>query len=101
MLPADESSKIALTKTGTDANGITSLMKASKNGDIKTVKALLTTKSDINAKDKYEWTALIYAFAKGNTEIVKALIQAGADFNARDKTREYAFKLRYPNKIIM
>ena len=41
--------------------------------------------TDINAKNKWGWTALIKASEKGNLDIVEYLIKKEADVNAIDK----------------
>ncbi len=58
-----------------------SFIEASKNGDTKKVKELLSLGADINIQNNYSNTALIYAAREGHTETVKELIKAGADIN--------------------
>ena len=57
---------------------------AARRGDIATVKALLTNKEIVNAKNIGEWTALMEAAGGGHTAIVQALLDAGADINVKD-----------------
>lgn len=70
-----------------ERNSVTSLIKASKNGDIRSVKALIVKGVDINAKGSVsDWgkTALMEASQRGHIDIVQALIKAGANVSAKD-----------------
>ncbi|MGC9057946.1 MAG: ankyrin repeat domain-containing protein, partial [Candidatus Micrarchaeia archaeon] len=60
------------------------LMYAARDGRTEIVKSLLEKDIDVNAKDKWGWTALMYAARDGRTEIVKLLLEKGADVNAKD-----------------
>ncbi len=60
------------------------LFEASKSGDLAQIKALITTKADINARDDYFRTALMLASQHGHIEIVHELLEANADINAKD-----------------
>ena len=69
--------------TRTDFDGYTILQLAAKNGQTKTVKALI----DLGANSKASnngWTALHIAAEKGHTETVQILLESGADFEAKD-----------------
>ncbi len=59
------------------------LLKASRDGKIKTVQALLEKGADVNTKNNYGVTALIFASSMGHTDIVKLLIEKGAEVNAK------------------
>lgn len=92
--PAVEEKRETKTQTstqqatsGNSANktGCTSLMRASENGDIQTVRALLRDGSDLNA-ELAAHTALTLAAKEGHLEIVRALLSAGADPNVRGIT---------------
>ena len=61
------------------------LIRASENGYLKTVKALIDAGADVNIKNGYGKTALMCASRKGCLEIVKILIQARADLNLQDQ----------------
>jgi hypothetical protein len=61
------------------------LIDAAQKGDTAGVNALLNEGVDVNAKDKYGYTALMYASKEGHTETVKALLEKGADVNAKSK----------------
>jgi ankyrin repeat protein len=39
---------------------------------------------DVNARDKWGWTALMYAAKNKCSGVIQALIDAGADVNVRD-----------------
>lgn len=82
---------LMLINAGADVNPpkdyMTPLMYAAEQGDLKSLKALLEAKANVNARirfkpsyrNAYYNTALMYAAAYGHLECVKALIQAGAD----------------------
>jgi ankyrin repeat protein len=61
------------------------LIDASKFGFIATVRQLLATGVDLNAKDTAGITALGWASLNGHTDVVKALIDAKPDLNSKDK----------------
>lgn len=62
------------------------LCSASEFGYISRVRALLSAKVDVNARNcEGGSTALMLASEEGNLEEVQALINAGADVNARDE----------------
>ncbi|MBT4227238.1 MAG: ankyrin repeat domain-containing protein, partial [Verrucomicrobia bacterium] len=60
------------------------IWKAADEGNIEVVKQHLAAGTDVDAKDKYEWTGLSWAAAEGQNEIVDLLIAKGADVNAKD-----------------
>lgn len=63
------------------------LHKAASSGDTDTLKALLSSNEDINARnDKWE-TPLYCACASGQLSTVKALLEAGARINAKARKR--------------
>ena len=66
-----------------DKNGRTALHRAASDGDIASVKQLLTVGTDVNAKSAYG-TALHFACEQGSLEIVQLLVAAGADIDAQD-----------------
>jgi ankyrin repeat protein len=49
-----------------------------KSGDYAEVKKLIKAGADVNAQDKYGYTALKWASRSGHTDIVKLLREAGA-----------------------
>lgn len=67
----------------------TPLMRAAADGDLKTVRQILSTgaEANVNALDQAGQSALILAcqIQKANPEVVKALLSAGADVNLRSR----------------
>lgn len=62
-----------------------SLLDASSQGDIETVRTLLAQKANINIKTKNGTTPLMLAAMKGHVATVKLLIDNGAFVNAKNK----------------
>ena len=65
------------------------LHKAANQGDIERVKAILSTKVDVDARDSFGGTALHAAMFQDNMEIVKLLIDYGFDVNAKGTSNGY------------
>jgi ankyrin repeat protein len=62
------------------------LIDAAMDGDLAKIKALISARADVNARDKaWGMTALMFAVGHGYTEIAKLLVEKGADVDARDK----------------
>jgi len=59
------------------------LLTAAQKGKTETVKSLLDEGVDVNAKDRFGWTALIKAAMFGYNDIMKILLDRGADVNAK------------------
>ncbi len=70
-------------KINQDPNG-NDLIGAASNNDLSHVRALLDTKTNVDARSDSGETALIAAAGKGNVEVVHALLEANADVNAID-----------------
>jgi len=65
----------------------TDIFKASSDGNLAEVKALLKKKPDlVNAQDKDGITPLHYAVRYGHTNVAEFLISKGADVNANKNT---------------
>lgn len=75
------------------------LNAAVKSGNIKTVKALLEAGADVNAKDKYGYTALMWANDE-HKEIAELLISNGAKVNMQDKDCYTALDYAKDEKMI-
>ena len=60
-----------------------SIHTAARIGNIEAVKQHLAAGTDVNAKNKYEWTPLHSAAFSGHKEIAELLIAKGADVNAK------------------
>jgi ankyrin repeat protein len=66
--------------------GQTPLMMAARSSDLSSVRKLLMSGVDVNARDINDSTALHYAAAScGDVRVVKVLLASGADVNARNK----------------
>ena len=74
-------------------NEITELMIAASRGDAARVDGLLSGGTDVNARDRFGYTALLYAASGGHLKIVEALIEAGADVRAKNQNNMSAFDL--------
>lgn len=77
---------------GPDALGHTALAVAAWNGDINTVKVLISMGADVNQEQRAEFqglfpsgTALAVAAAAGRPEICKFLLDSGADVNKKNQ----------------
>ncbi len=65
-----------------DEKGNTVLMAAATSGKLDAVRALISRKANVNAKNKAGWTALMRACYYGHRDIAAQLINAGADIDA-------------------
>lgn len=90
----------ALVHYGADVNaadnsGMTPLMYAADNGDMRMAELLLAAHADVNARraGNNSETALMKAARKGASDVVKALLKAGADPLLSDSFNKTA--LRY------
>lgn len=59
--------------------------RAVLSGDHETVRALLQSGADVNARDRYGQTALMLAAHRGHAAIVDVLIEHGADLDVTAK----------------
>ncbi|MEM4385538.1 MAG: ankyrin repeat domain-containing protein, partial [Candidatus Anstonellales archaeon] len=74
-----------------DAYGITPMMVASRNGDLRLAKVLINLNPDLNIKNVGGTTALIYPLTKNDYNMLRFLLDNGADPNItidieKDKT---------------
>lgn len=58
------------------------LSRASADGDLTRVQALLDAGQDVNGSDKWGWTPLLWASYYGQTRMVQVLLDKGANPNA-------------------
>lgn len=79
-----------------DGNGNTALILASWYGKTDAVKALISLKADVNAKNRDGWTALI---GSANGDIAALLIAAGADVNATNQNGNNALSWAVDGKM--
>lgn len=61
------------------------LHEAAAAGDLETLRSLLATQTDINARDDFWCTPLMSAAENGQTAAVELLLEAGADIHLTDK----------------
>jgi ankyrin repeat protein len=61
-----------------DSDGVTLLHEAAFGGKKDVAALLLTTKADVNARDKYGYRPLYYASALGNNDVADLLRRHGA-----------------------
>ncbi len=64
-----------------DSNGNTALIVTSANGDLQSVKSLISYRANVNVANNYGMTPLLYAVKNKQTEIARALLNAKADVN--------------------
>merc|ERR1712062_378931 len=55
--------------------------QVARNGDVKLMEFILKTSFDMNAKDRWGWTALHYACAYGQTEIAQLIVKNSKEFD--------------------
>ena len=78
----------------------TSLLIASKAGNLELVKHVIKVGADVNYTNSYSNTALIFASKNNYTEIVKYLIQNGTDINHENFRGDTALMCAYNNENI-
>lgn len=59
------------------------LHRAAHEGDLATVKRLVASGADVNARDELESTPLHYATNQYHADVMKFLLETGADVNAQ------------------
>ena len=69
------------------------LVDAARAGDFARMQSLLSSRVEVDAKDKGGSTALMFAALRGDAEMVQALLAAGADPNLKDANGETALLL--------
>ncbi|CEN61902.1 hypothetical protein ASPCAL08547 [Aspergillus calidoustus] len=76
------------------------LIVAADEGDLERVKTLIHRRANVNASDRWRWTALHMAAYGGYNEIAKELIAAGADLTAMTVDGETPLKLAEANRHV-
>lgn len=76
-----------------DPAGMTPLMRASKNGSLLFVQALLIMSAKKNACDNNGWTPLMYAVQYNHIAVAKQLITAKVNITAKNKMGKTALHL--------
>lgn len=66
-------------------DGLTELMQASAEGDLKRVEELLASGAQVNEKSFSGATALMFAAKSGHLEVVRKLIESGADITMQTR----------------
>ncbi len=69
------------------------LLEAAEKGNLNELKDFLGNGADINAKNRYGWTALMYATRFNHRETIKFLLLVGADTHIRNMDENTAEKI--------
>jgi uncharacterized protein len=72
-----------LSKLAEVESGPTRLIRAAHKGDLRTVRLLLNSGSDVNARDADGRVPLMFAVINRHAEVVRELLENGADVNAQ------------------
>jgi ankyrin repeat protein len=80
--------------------GLTPLIFAARQGDLRTVQALLEAKADVNQKSEFGWTALLVATQNRYYKIGVYLLDHGADPNIQNEGGWSAIYLATDNRNI-
>lgn len=81
-------------------NNIDYFFEEIKKGNKKTVKELIDSGIDINAKDKYGYTPLMIATENNKSEVVELLLKKGAELNVKNDDGETALMIAAYNNSI-
>lgn len=91
-----------LIARGANPNGISNqenpIHAAAQLGHLETIKVLIESGADLNAKDHTEDTALHKASRGGYLEVIELLLQAGADPSIKEMCGELAVDQALPRK---
>lgn len=67
-----------------DETGVTLLMQAAQDGNVKEIEDLLAKRASLEIKNQYGWTALMYAVASQDSAKVKILLENSTDVDLTD-----------------
>ena len=67
------------------ASGMTALTQCVLDGNLQSVKALITLGANVNKKDSQGWSALHHAASEGYIDIVEYLLRSHADVQALNR----------------
>ena len=68
--------------TKDQAGGKGDIFRAAESGDLARVRALISSGTNVNAKDKDGWTPLMFAAVAGHRKVAELLINMGAELNS-------------------
>ena len=74
---------VTTTASPTKADDPSALITAARNGDLRTVQALVANGANVNARTSFGYSALSGAATKGHTEVVRFLLDKGVSVNER------------------
>ena len=66
-------------------NRITELMIACSRGEQARAEGLVASGADVNARDRFGYSALMYAAGGGHSAVVEMLLSSGADVGAKNR----------------
>ena len=69
------------------------VMVGSVKTDIKVVRKLLRSGAEINAQNRFGWTALMFAASAGRKTAIDELLEYGADSSSRSNLQKTALDL--------
>lgn len=76
-------SQAATTVLAQKGDASPGLIEAARNGDLRTVRALVAKGANVNARSPMGFSALSGAAGKGHTEVVKFLLENGVNVNEK------------------
>jgi ankyrin len=83
--PPDQDDVIVAGLVGSGGGGLTALVFAAREGDVKTAQLLLDAGADVNQTTEYGWTPLLTATNNRHYKLAGYLIDRGADVNLANR----------------